>query len=628
MPFLRALTAFPRMLRHGSRVGTDLPPDEAVVLDAPEAPLRAAITAAGAGDFAQVRDLLAGTRLGAEWERRDRYVSTLAEFAVHNPGWLDAWLAASPEDPDAVLVKAGLSIDQAWRVRSAARAAEVSPEQFRAFFALLEDAVPVIRAAADLNPTDPVPWRIALTHARGVQAPREVFDAYWEEAVERAPHHYGCHSTALQYLSKKWYGSHEEMFAFAEHAADAALPGSQLHALPLLAAVEYELAAGSTGKSTGARSFAEDRIAAAIDRALELSSWYDPGDPEVAGVRNHLALMLLRAGRWTVALDVFRAIGVHARSAPWACFGDPRKEFLDFRTGVRMQVAMQTPFFGTPHPPRTSPPDHPEWAPRTLAICAAAPHQVAQAALMCNASLRVAPAGPSATYVELAADPDAPVRGTLLGDEPLIAAVDTLTTGEKWPAIVLHRSGDRSGFTVFQRGRRTAGHHWDPAAAIPSLEDASTTARALSTAFPVADTRPLTALLRSSDEAARRQSDLVRVLGLPAPPTGFGERADVLEGFPGARVIARRGLLTGFRESVTAKPGTMPGENGARPDSARLPTRWWALRSIALLVFLPTTVYAWGSPGVDALRASLATCATLYVGGRLLRAWRRRPRRA
>ncbi|MEU6082131.1 hypothetical protein [Streptomyces sp. NPDC047108] len=624
MPSLRALIAFPRMLRHGSRVGTDLPPDEAVVLDAPEAPLRAALTAAAAGDFAPARHLLAATRLGAEWERRDGYVSVLAEFAVHNPGWLDAWLAASPEDPDAVLVKAGLGIDQAWRIRSAARAADVSREQFRAFFALLEDAVPVIRAAADLNPTDPVPWRIALTHARGVQAPREVFDAYWREAVERASHHYGCHSTALQYLSEKWYGSHEEMFAFAERAAAAALPGSQLHALPLLAAVEYEVVADRTQDGP----IAGDRIDAAIDRALELSSWYEPGDPEIAGVRNHLTLMLLRAGRWTVALDMFRAIGVHARSAPWSYFGDPRKEFLDFRTGVRMQVAMQTPFFGTPHQPRTAPPVHAEWAPRTLAICAAVPHKVAQAALMCNASLRVAPAGPSATYVETAAEPGTPRRGTLLGEEPLIAAVDTLTTGEKWPAIVLHRSGDRSGFTVFQRGRRTAAHQWDPAAAIPSLQDASATARALSAAFSVADARPLTALLRGSDEAARRQADLVRALGLPAPPTGFGERTDVLDGVPGAQVIARRGLLTGFRESVTTKPGAMPGESGPRPESARLPTRWWALRSIALLVFLPTTVYAWWAPGLGVLRPALATCATLYVAGQLLRAWRRRPRSA
>ncbi|MGP3950359.1 hypothetical protein [Streptomyces sp. 7N604] len=621
MPSFRSLITFPRMLRHGSSVGTDLPPDEAVVLDAPDAPLRAALSAAGAGDFAPARELLAATRLGAEWERRDGYVSALAEFALHNPGWLDGWLAESPEDPDALLVKADLCIDQAWQIRSAARAKDVSRDQFRAFFALLEDAVPVIRAAAELNPTDPVPWRIALTHARGIQAPREVFDAYWEQAIERAPHHYGCHTTALQYLCEKWYGSHEEMFAFAEHAAEQALPGSKLHALPLLAAIEYEVVADDTEDGP----IAEDRIDAAVERALELSSWYEPGDPEIAGVRNHLALMLLRAGRWTEALEAFRAIGVHARSFPWGYFGEARREFLDFRTGVRMQVAMQIPFFGRPPQPRPAPAAHPDWAPHTLAICAAVPHKVAQAALLCSASLRVAPAGASATYVELAAEPGAPRRGTLLGEEPLTAAVDTLITGEKWPAIVLHRSGDRYGFALFHKGRRVAGHQWDPAAPIPSLEDASVTARALATAFALPDARPVTALLRGSDEAARRQADLVRSLGLPAPPGGFGDRRNVLEGFPGAQLIVRRGLLTGLRDSMATEPGAMPQDTAARASSARLPARWWIPRTLALLVFLPATAYAWWSPDVGALRASLATFATLYVGGQLLRAWRRRP---
>lgn len=116
--------------------------------------------------------------------------------------------------------------------------------------------------------------------------------------------------------------------------------------------------------------------------------------------------MLILGERWSEALDTFRAIGVHAREFPWAYIGDSRKEFLEFRLGVRMQVASRTPFFS--RPPQSAPAASaalPVPAPRSLAIAAAPPHQVAEAALMCGVSLRIAPAPAGASYVELVPDP-------------------------------------------------------------------------------------------------------------------------------------------------------------------------------------------------------------------------------
>ena len=84
---------------------------------------------------------------------------------------------------------------------------------------LLREVGPLIHAAAEGDPRDPVPWRIALDHARGAHAGHTVFESLWEQAVRRSPHHYGCHVAALQYLSAAWYGSHRECFDFAERAA-------------------------------------------------------------------------------------------------------------------------------------------------------------------------------------------------------------------------------------------------------------------------------------------------------------------------------------------------------------------------------------------------------------------------
>lgn len=614
------------MLRHASVVGADLPPDESVVLDAPDEPMRSALEAARAGEHAPAAALLAATRLGSQWERRSVLVSRFATAALDSHGWLDSWLAEEPDDPDAALVTAELRIHQAWEIRTAQRAADVTEDRFQAFFTLLEDAMPALGRAVELNPADPVPWEVALTHARGSQAPREVFDTYWSEAVARAPHHVGCHITALQYLCAKWYGSDEEMFSFAERAAEDALPGSELHALPLYAAVEYDIVADATEPGP----VTDPRIVAAIDRALELSTWHEPGAPEAARFRNHLALMLVRSDRTPEALEVFRSIGPYATTYPWAYLSDdPRQEFLDLRTGVRMDVASRTPFFG--RPPRPTGPAAPSpQAPRSLAIALAPPSEVAQAVLMCGVSLRLAPAAvpgstqPPATWVEAAPDQDPPaggLRATLQGGDSLAAAANTFTTGEKWPAVVLRRSGDRYGFALFRRGKELASHTWDRSAPVTELAEAAATAAVLAKTFGISDPRPLTHLLRASDSPSGRLSGLLAALGLPPLPEDFGARDSVLAELSGTQLVTRRGLLGGFKDTLI--------EQGS-PDVTRSKS-WWAVRIMALTLFAPLTVYAWWAPHIGVTRSVLATVATLYVAGQLggaRRALRRRRRRS
>ncbi|SPE62023.1 hypothetical protein SNS2_4345 [Streptomyces netropsis] len=620
----RSLITYPRMVRHASALSVGLPPDEAVVVDAPDAPLRTAFAAAASGDFGAARELLAATRHDMQWERRDGCVSDLASFALHNPGWLDAWLSEAPEDPDAMLVKADLCIRQAWEIRSSARADEVSEDRFRGFFALLEDAVPVIGAAIELNPADPVPWRVALTHARGCQAPREIFDSYWEEATARSPHHFGCHATALQYLCDKWYGSHEEMFAFAERAADEALPPSKLRSLPLQAAVEYVIVASAVADGP----IDPARIDAAIQRALDMVAHYEAGDPEVADVRNHLALMLANSGRWAESLEQFRAIGVHATRFPWAYVGDPRQEFLEYRTGVRMQVAGTTPLFGRPPQPAPAAVPAPAGEPYpaaehcSLAVVSATLDTVAEASPT-GPPLRMATAANGwHTLVETALHPDPARRGSLHTRDRLVTAAGTFTTRERWPALILHRSGDRHGFTLVHQGKRRAEHQWDPAAPVPGLDEVTATAQAVATVYDIADIRPLIALLRGSDDAARRQADLVAALRMPPLPAAFGTRAEVLTELPDARVLARPGAMADW-EKATAADGQAPH----RVHTVRKPWHWWTLRLLFLPLCTTMAVRGWMSDDVMFLRPLLATLSALYVATQLTGAWRRRPRR-
>lgn len=333
MLMLRALLRTARMVRHMPRLAAGLPPDEDILLDAPDGRLGPALVAAALGEYEPAAKLLATTRDAAEWESRDRYVMRLAVFAHSRGEWLASWLAAAPRDPDALIVKTELAVRRAWE--SPARGER------------LREIGPLIDAAADAAPGDPVPWRIALDHARGVHATHTAFEALWEQAVRRSSHHYGCHAAALRYLSAQWHGSHRECFDFAEKAAADALPGSLVRALPARAAFARMESEGlGSGRIPEARrdTLEDQRADTAADAVIGLSAEYPVGDPWPAEARNLAAYVLVRRGRWAEALEQFRLIGPYATSFPWNRLSDdPLGQFLDTRDGVRLQVASVTP---------------------------------------------------------------------------------------------------------------------------------------------------------------------------------------------------------------------------------------------------------------------------------------------
>lgn len=316
---LRSLTGTGRRPPHRPADGPGGHRDEEVLLDVPDARLAPVLVAAAEGDHGPAAALLAATRATSGWEHRDRYLTRLAAFALSRDEWLSGWLAASPHDPDALLLAAGLAVLRAWD--SPARAE------------LLREVGPLVEAAADGDPRDPVPWRIALDHARGVHATHTDFETLWEQALRRSPWHYGCHVAALRYLSVQWHGSHRECFDFAEQAADDAPPGSLVRALPVRAAFAYLVGGGQPAA-------VRERIDGAADRAVALSAGYRPGDALLAEIRNLLVYVLVSRERWAEAVEQFRLIGPDVTSFPWARLSDdPLGRFLELRGAARLLAA-------------------------------------------------------------------------------------------------------------------------------------------------------------------------------------------------------------------------------------------------------------------------------------------------
>ncbi|MFI2199477.1 hypothetical protein ACH47Z_01585 [Streptomyces sp. NPDC020192] len=300
-----------RMTKRSARPADRTPAGDEAVLDAPDDRLSPALVAAGRGEYDAAATLLAATRAAAAWENHDRYVRHLAAFARSRPEWFEAWRTTAPQDPGALLVGAQLAVDRAW------------PSPARA--ELLREVSPLITAAARADDRDPVPWRIALDHARGSRAGHRYVEELWAAAVRRAPHHHGCHVAALRYLATSWHGAHRECLDFADRAAQDAPADSLVQALPARAAFGY-LTDGCGPEVPRAR------LDAAADRALALSARLPAADPWSAGIRNKLLYVLLRLERWEDARALLTLIGPYATSFPWARFSDdPLGHFLRLR---------------------------------------------------------------------------------------------------------------------------------------------------------------------------------------------------------------------------------------------------------------------------------------------------------
>ncbi|ANB05910.1 hypothetical protein SAM40697_1950 [Streptomyces ambofaciens] len=327
------LRAFLRTAARARSRASRLVPDDDVLLDAPDDRLAPALVAAAHGEHAPVAALLAGTRAHAEWEHRDRYATRLAAFARSRAEWLENWRATAPDDPDARLVGARLTVDRYGD----------SPDRT----ALLREVTPAVTAAAQAAGADPVPWRTALDAARGAGAGHAEFERLWAQAVRRSPHHYGCHVAALEYLAAASPGAHRECLDFAERAAQDAPEDALVRALPLRAAFTC-LTANGDGGATGVH---RSRLDAAADRAIALSAVHPEADPWPAELRNLLAYVLVRLERPRDAAEQLRLTGPYVTSFPWdRDTDDPLGRFLHVRADVRARVASAPGRTGSGHP--------------------------------------------------------------------------------------------------------------------------------------------------------------------------------------------------------------------------------------------------------------------------------------
>ncbi|MEV6830837.1 DUF4034 domain-containing protein [Amycolatopsis sp. NPDC051102] len=275
-----------------------------------------AVAAYRAGDWQPAATLLAD--LGTDWDRRAFAVQQLGDAAADDDAPLKAWQASG--SADAAVVNAQGLVALAWQIRTRATPEHVSEEQWAGFFRVLEDAEAATRAAVEAVPEDPTPWCTMLMVARGRQYDNDGFRAVWTELAARDPLHRAAHDQALQYWCAKWFGSHEQMFAFADEAAAKA---PKLAGLTLVAAHEAE--------AKDVEAWQSERTQRALDVVVPWLAGEGRDHPANLRDRAYAAKALVVNGRCDEAVEQFMVLGTHADALVWAYGGKPVHEFVKTR---------------------------------------------------------------------------------------------------------------------------------------------------------------------------------------------------------------------------------------------------------------------------------------------------------
>lgn len=295
-----------------------LPPDGAVTTAkfVADARVAEAVAAYRDGDWRPGAALLAD--FGTDWDRRASAVQQLGDAAADDDAPLKDWRASGSADAAAVHAQGLVAL--AWQIRTGQTTEHVSNDQWAGFFRVLEEAEEAARAAAEAAPEDPTPWYTMLTVARGRQYENDAFREVWAELVARDPLHRQGHEQALQYWCAKWFGSHEQMFAFADEAVTKA---PKLAGLTLVAAHEAEEKDVTAWKS--------DRTGHALDVVLPWLDGEGRDHPANRRDRAYAAKALVAHGRFDEAVEQFKVLGEHADALVWAYGGKPIYEFVKTR---------------------------------------------------------------------------------------------------------------------------------------------------------------------------------------------------------------------------------------------------------------------------------------------------------
>ncbi len=287
---------------------------------------QAALAAAQRGDLDPLRQAL-GEVYGTDWDRRGLLLDLVADKAPQAA--LDVWAVRAPQDADAALARGIGLTRRAWEARGSGTAASVTAGGRNAFVQHLRDADAVFSQVAAMGSTNPLPWSQRILCARGLGTDVATTQQYFAEAIARDPRDWLAHYQMLTYLTAKWHGSHDAMFAFARRAA-AANPGSDIAMIVVAAHIErWAYAEGFDDDPKGAKAYVRDPAVLAECQQLYDGSIAraDSDRASTIKARNIAAAWFYLARDKTRARAEIQRIGNAFTEYPWYYFGDAQQSY-------------------------------------------------------------------------------------------------------------------------------------------------------------------------------------------------------------------------------------------------------------------------------------------------------------
>ena len=284
-----------------------------------DARVLALVEAADAGDWTAVKAALAPFDLG----RDDHVLGELADM-----DGVQDWIGRAVEEDKenratALLISGTRHIMWGWEARTAARAVEVTQEQWRVFHERLHPAEEQLPEAAELRPEWVTPWRHLLTSGRGMSLGRAVNEARLGAALRRDPLDLATHVEWVSQLQPRWGGEPGEALAFARDALARAPQGHSLGCVIAMAHIE-EWVESDRGDCLETPGVQDELRKAAYHSILHPAYARRPGWQHDV---NMFAMALSLAGERHTVRRVFQMLDGAYTSWPWTYSADPEKQF-------------------------------------------------------------------------------------------------------------------------------------------------------------------------------------------------------------------------------------------------------------------------------------------------------------
>ncbi|NUP41680.1 MAG: hypothetical protein HOY76_32825 [Streptomyces sp.] len=287
-----------------------------------DARVLALMEAADAGDWEAVKAALVPFDLG----RDHQVLGELAEL-----DGVQDWIGrACEEDKEhratALLISGTRHISWGWEARTAARAVNVTQDQWRVFRERLRIAEEQLLEAAELRPEWVTPWRRLLTSGRGMSLGPAVNETRLDAALGRDPLDLESHLEWVSQLQPRWGGEPGEALAFARDALARAPQGHRLGCVIAMAHIEDWV------ESDHEDCLETPEIQAELREAAD-HSILNPAYAVRPGWQhdfNMFAMALSLAGERHTVRRVFQSLDGAYTKWPWTYFAEPEKQFARY----------------------------------------------------------------------------------------------------------------------------------------------------------------------------------------------------------------------------------------------------------------------------------------------------------